>query len=95
MAASPGASGEGADLGAATPGPAARDGGLQALTWLPGSGRPHCTGSLLPLHRLLQAELAPRRDDGQAALQVVADEVADAIEDPVLRPDLRRKHKAG
>lgn len=47
--------------------------------------------SLLPLHWLLEAEFTPGRDDGQAALKVVADEVADTVKDPVLRPDLCRK----
>lgn len=45
-------------------------------------------GSLVPLYRLLEAELASGGDDGQAVLQVVVDEVADAVEDSVLRPDL-------
>lgn len=45
-------------------------------------------GSLVPLYRLLEAELAPGGDDGQAILQVVVDEVADAVEDSVLCPDL-------
>lgn len=40
------------------------------------------------LHWLLEAELASGRDNGQAVLQVVVDEVADAVKDPVFRPDL-------
>lgn len=44
--------------------------------------------SRVPLHRLLEAELAPGGDDGQPVRQVVVDEVADAVEDPVPRPDL-------
>lgn len=43
--------------------------------------------SRFPLHWLLKAEFAPGGDDGQAALQVVADEVADTVKDPVLCPD--------
>lgn len=44
--------------------------------------------SVFPLHWLLEAKLAPCRDDGQAALKMVVDEVADAVKDPVLCPDL-------
>lgn len=44
--------------------------------------------SRVPLHGLLEAELAPGRDDGQPVLQVVVDEVADAVEDPVPGSDL-------
>lgn len=44
--------------------------------------------SVLPLHRFLEAKLTPGRDDGQAALKMVVDEVTDAVKDPVLRPDL-------
>lgn len=44
--------------------------------------------SVLPRHRFLEAKLTPGRDDGQAALKMVVDEVTDAVEDPVLRPDL-------
>lgn len=47
------------------------------------------------LHRLLQAELASGGDDGHAVLQVVVDEVADAVKDPVFRPDLGGTQRAG
>lgn len=51
--------------------------------------RPGAAGrSRVPLHGLLEAELAPGRDDGQPVLQVVVDEVADAVEDPVPGSDL-------
>ena len=52
-------------------------------------GRDGAAGrSRVPLHRLLKAELTPGRDDGQAVLQVVVDEVVDTVKDPVLCPDL-------
>jgi hypothetical protein len=54
------------------------------------SFRRRWAGSLLPLHWLLEAELTPSRDNGQSALQVVVNEMADVVEDPVLRPDLWR-----
>ena len=43
----------------------------------------------------MQAELAPGGDDGQAVFQVVVDEVADTVKDPVLCPDLGGMHKEG
>lgn len=43
---------------------------------------------MFPLHWLLEAKLTTSRDDGQAALKMVVDEVTDAVEDPVLGPDL-------
>lgn len=73
---------------AAAPGPAAGDRRALGPPDLALGVRTGWSSSPLPLHRLLQAELAPRGDDGQAALQVVVDEVADAVEDPVLRADL-------
>lgn len=51
--------------------------------------------SRVSLHWLLQAELAPGGDDGQAVFQVVVDEVADTVKDPVLCPDLGGMHKEG
>lgn len=52
-----------------------------------GAGR--WASSVFPLHWLLEAKLTSGRDDGQAALKVVVDEVTDAVKDPVLRPNLR------
>lgn len=53
---------------------------------MPHSQRP----SLLPPDHLLQVQLALRSHDGQPVLQVVADQVTDAIEQDVLRTHLWR-----
>lgn len=45
--------------------------------------------SLFPPDGLMEVELALRCHDGQLVLQVVADEVADAVEQHVFGPDLR------